>query len=100
LLRINIIYTLLIKLIKLISHLLKIYILQLFFIEDDNALAAKARASAKNALAQVKEHTRIFDGERKAQYMASSKSSDLSLSSNDCKLFFIILAIVFEVAFY
>ena len=58
----------------------------LFLLEDDNALAAKARASAKNALAQVKEHTKIFDGERKAQHMASGKSSDLSLSNNDRKL--------------
>jgi hypothetical protein len=57
----------------------------MFFIEDDNALAAKARASAKNALAQVKAHTKIFDGERKAQHIASGKSSDLSLSNNDCK---------------
>ncbi|GBB85527.1 hypothetical protein RclHR1_12010008 [Rhizophagus clarus] len=51
--------------------------------EDDNALAAKARASAKNALAQVKAHTKIFDGERKAQHIASGKSQDISLSNND-----------------
>ncbi|EXX53626.1 chromatin-remodeling ATPase INO80 [Rhizophagus irregularis DAOM 197198w] len=50
--------------------------------EDDITLAAKARASAKNALAQVKAHTKIFDGERKALHIASGKS-DLSLSNND-----------------
>ncbi|CAG8482778.1 12829_t:CDS:10 [Funneliformis caledonium] len=45
--------------------------------EDDNTLVAKARASAKNALAQVKEHTKIFDGERKTQH------ADISLSNKD-----------------
>ncbi|CAI2165658.1 6377_t:CDS:10 [Funneliformis geosporum] len=45
--------------------------------EDDIALVAKARASAKSALAQVKEHTKIFDGERKAQH------ADISLSNQD-----------------
>lgn len=62
----------------------------MLFIEDDNTLAAKARASAKNALAQVKAHTKIFDGERKALHIAAGKSSDLSLSNNDCKFPFII----------
>jgi hypothetical protein len=75
----------LINLLFIISYLLRY---MLFFIEDDNALAAKARASAKNALAQVKKHTKIFDGERKAQHIASGKSSDLSLSNNDCKYFY------------
>lgn len=59
----------------------------MLFIEDDITLAAKARASAKNALAQVKAHTKIFDGERKALHIASGKS-DLSLSNNDCKFLF------------
>ncbi|CAG8532181.1 1293_t:CDS:10 [Acaulospora morrowiae] len=45
--------------------------------EDEDALREKARASAKNALAQVKKHTRDFDGDR------SGKTADIEVSNED-----------------
>ncbi|CAG8510614.1 15407_t:CDS:10 [Acaulospora colombiana] len=45
--------------------------------EDEDALREKARASAKNALAQVKKHTRDFDGDR------SGKSTNIEVSNED-----------------
>ncbi|CAG8630170.1 12610_t:CDS:10, partial [Ambispora leptoticha] len=47
--------------------------------EDDETLKEKARASAQNALAQVKEHTRHFDDERRL----SSASKEMSVSQQD-----------------
>ncbi|RHZ78787.1 hypothetical protein Glove_156g94 [Diversispora epigaea] len=47
--------------------------------EDEEALREKARASAQNALAQVKQHTRDFDAERKIA--AGGKSIDAGASN-------------------
>ncbi|CAG8553105.1 8682_t:CDS:10, partial [Ambispora gerdemannii] len=47
--------------------------------EDDETLKEKARASAQNALAQVREHTRHFDVERRL----SSANKEMSVSQQD-----------------
>ena len=49
------------------------------FKEDEETLKLKARASAQNALAQVKERTRDFDAERKEM-----------VTQQDCELLCII----------
>ncbi|KAG9305902.1 hypothetical protein G9A89_016554 [Geosiphon pyriformis] len=51
-----------------------------FDAEDDEALKVKARASAQNALAQVKAHTRHFDGEKG---LSSVGKSDMSVTQQD-----------------